>query len=68
MFKVKNDSVEKKLYIRKTNPVFYVKIRVKLSPYGRLTENNFIFKKGTLLFCVSNRSFYVNLSINFFSD
>lgn len=29
---VKNDSVEKNLHIHQVNPVFYVKIRIKLSP------------------------------------
>lgn len=31
-FNVKNYSAEKKLYIHQANPVFHVKIRIKLSP------------------------------------
>lgn len=31
-FNVKNGSIEKKLDIHQVNPVFYVKIRIKLSP------------------------------------
>lgn len=31
-FNVKSGSVEKKLGIHQVNPVFYVKIRIKLSP------------------------------------